>query len=71
MGQDIPVGPKRTAGISGRCSEAWAIAPRLRVEASGSWWKLVEDKEDMERGQEEAGRGRKHRKVTVRNNNPP
>ena len=39
---EMPFGPKRTAGISGHCSEAWAIAPRLGAEACGSWWKPVE-----------------------------
>jgi len=29
-------------GISGHYSEAWAIAPQLRVEVCGSWWKPVE-----------------------------
>jgi len=24
----VPFGPKRTAGISGHCSEAWSIGPR-------------------------------------------
>ena len=39
---EMPFGPTWTAGISGHCSEAWAIAPRLGAEACGSWWKPVE-----------------------------
>ena len=35
----MPFGPKRTAGISGHYSEAWAIALRLGAEACGSQWK--------------------------------
>jgi len=38
----MPFGPKRTAGISGHYSEAWAIALQLRAEACGSWWKHTE-----------------------------
>jgi len=43
----MPFGLKRTTGISGHYSEAWAIAPRLGVEACMSQWKLVEDVEDV------------------------
>jgi len=40
MGQDMPFGPKWAAGVLGHCSEAWAIALRLRVKACRSWWKM-------------------------------
>jgi len=42
----MPFGLKRTVGISGHYSEAWAIALQLRVEACRSWWKHVKDVED-------------------------
>jgi len=38
----MPFGPKRTVGISGHYSEAWAIAPQLGAEACRSRWKPVE-----------------------------
>jgi len=63
----MPFGPKRTVGISGHCSEAWAIAPPwFGVEACGSQWKPVEAVEVIgkqwktcgrqERGQKKCGR---------------
>jgi len=44
----MPFGPKRTAGISGHYSEAWAIAPQLGAEACGSRWKHAQDAQDSE-----------------------
>ena len=44
----MPFGLKRTAGILGHYSEAWAIALRLGAEACGSRWKHAEDVEDSE-----------------------
>ena len=38
----MPFGPKRTVGISGHYSEAWAIALWLGAEACRSRWKPVE-----------------------------
>ena len=77
MGQDMPFGPKQTAGISGHCSEAWAIAPWLRVEACGSQWKpvevvdsyreMVEDREGVGRG---AGGPGEVREVQKRSGRP-
>jgi len=61
----MPFGLKRTAGISGHYSSAWAIALQLGAEACGSWWKHaedmegsgrhVEDKEGIRRGAGGAG----------------
>jgi len=36
----MPFGLKRTVGILGHYSEAWAIALQLGVEAGGSMWKM-------------------------------
>ena len=67
MGQDMPFGPKRTAGISGHYSVAWAIAPQLGAEACrsqwkpgkslGSGWKTGKGSEGVWEGQERCGRG--------------
>ena len=54
---EMPFGPKRTAGISGHCSEAWAIAPWLGAEACGSWWKPVEAVEDVGERWKSSGSG--------------
>ena len=72
----MPFGPKRTAGISGHYSEAWAIAPQLGAEVCGSWWKPVEavevigkqvgDREGVGRGAEGVGEVREVRKRSGR-----
>jgi len=58
----MPFELKQTTGILGHYSEAWAIAPQLRVEACGSQWKPVEAMEDIRKqwktcGTQETGKG--------------
>ena len=62
MGQDMPFGPKRTAGILGHCSKAQSRSMQKSVEVSevsGKQWKTVEGSEVMrKRVEDQEGAGR-------------
>jgi len=76
MGQDMPFGPKQTAGISGHCSKAQSGSMQKSVEVSevsGKQWKTVESQKSCgsewktRKGPEEVkkavGEGRRGRKT--------